>query len=62
MTLWPAAKVCSTYPILEESGAIDLILPKKEQAVLAKLYAYPPACHYGSTDRPLALIILPLPR
>lgn len=31
------AKVCSTYPSLEESGAIDDILPKKEQAILAKL-------------------------
>ena len=34
----PAAKVCSTYPSLEESGAIDDILPKKEQAILAKLW------------------------
>lgn len=32
-----AAKVCSTYPSLEESGAIEQILPKKEQALLAKL-------------------------
>ncbi len=34
-----AAKVCSTYPLLEETGAIEHILPKKEQAILAKLCA-----------------------
>ena len=34
-----AAKICASYPILEESGAIEQILPKKEQAILAKLYA-----------------------
>ena len=32
-----AAKICTSYPILEESGAIEQILPKKEQALLAKL-------------------------
>ncbi|CAK0773268.1 hypothetical protein CVIRNUC_004047 [Coccomyxa viridis] len=31
------AKICTSYPILEESGAIEQILPKKEQALLAKL-------------------------
>ena len=31
------AKVCTSYPSLEESGAIDLILPKKESATIAKL-------------------------
>lgn len=35
-----AAKVCSSYPLLEESGAIDDILPKKESITVAKLYAY----------------------
>ena len=39
LSLLPArvAKVCASYPSLEESGAIDLILPKKEAATLAKL-------------------------
>ena len=32
-----AAKICASYPILEETGAIEQILPKKEQALLAKL-------------------------
>ena len=32
-----AAKVLELYPFLEESGVIDEILPKKEQAALAKL-------------------------
>lgn len=33
-----AAKVLELYPFLEETGVIDEILPKKEQAALAKLY------------------------
>ena len=32
-----AAKVLELYPFLEETGVIDEILPKKEQAALAKL-------------------------
>ena len=32
-----AAKICASYPILEVTGAIEQILPKKEQALLAKL-------------------------
>ena len=32
-----AAKVVELYPYLEETGVIDEILPKKEQAALAKL-------------------------
>ena len=32
-----AAKVLELYPFLEETGVIDEILPKKEQATLAKL-------------------------
>ncbi|KAK9801851.1 hypothetical protein WJX73_001270 [Symbiochloris irregularis] len=31
------AKVCAAYPLLEESGAIDDILPKKESITVAKL-------------------------
>ncbi|KAK9808706.1 hypothetical protein WJX72_002295 [[Myrmecia] bisecta] len=30
------AKICSQYPLLEETGAIDEILPKKEAITLAK--------------------------
>mmetsp|Transcript_13115 Transcript_13115/g.33723 ORF Transcript_13115/g.33723 Transcript_13115/m.33723 type:complete len:186 (+) Transcript_13115:267-824(+) len=30
------AKICEAYPILEESGAIDVILPKKEPMIIAK--------------------------
>eukprot|EP00884_Botryococcus_braunii_P011354 jgi/Botrbrau1/20219/Bobra.31_1s0016.1 len=30
------AKVCASYPSLEETGAIDVIFPKKEQGCLAK--------------------------
>lgn len=30
------AKICDSYPYLEESGAIDVILPKKEQMQVAK--------------------------
>ena len=37
--LVPAAKILEAYPILEETHAIDVILPKKESAVLAKWYA-----------------------
>ena len=37
MSMLCAAKICTSYPILEESGAIEQILPKKEQALLAKL-------------------------
>lgn len=32
-----AAKVVELYPYLEETGIIDEIVPKKEQAALAKL-------------------------
>ena len=31
-----AAKVCELYPWLEESGAIEAIIPKKETGALAK--------------------------
>ena len=34
---WHAAKVVELYPYLEETGIIDEIVPKKEQAALAKL-------------------------
>ena len=37
--LVPAAKILEAYPILEETHAIDVILPKKESAVLAKWFA-----------------------
>ena len=30
------AKVCELYPSLEETGAIDDIMPKKEQGNIAK--------------------------
>lgn len=30
------AKVCELYPSLEETGAIDVIMPKKEQGNIAK--------------------------
>ena len=32
-----AAKVCELYPMLEDTGIIDVILPKKEHATIAKL-------------------------
>ena len=32
-----AAKICELYPIVEEKQIIDAVLPKKEQAALAKL-------------------------
>ena len=34
-----AGKVCASYPLLEETGAIEQIFPKKESAVVAKLCA-----------------------
>jgi hypothetical protein len=34
--LLPPAKVCELYPHLEETGAIDDIIPKKAQGSLAK--------------------------
>ena len=32
-----AAKICELYPIVEDKQIIDAVLPKKEQAALAKL-------------------------
>ena len=32
----PAAKVCASYPFLEQTGVIDDIIPKKEQGAIAK--------------------------
>lgn len=37
LSLCVVAKVLELYPFLEETGVIDEILPKKEQATLAKL-------------------------
>jgi len=30
------ANICAQYPILEEGGTIDLLIPKKENVVIAK--------------------------
>jgi hypothetical protein len=32
----PAASICETYPLLEETGAIDVLIPKKEPLLLGK--------------------------
>jgi hypothetical protein len=31
-----AASICETYPLLEETGAIDVLIPKKEPLLLGK--------------------------
>jgi hypothetical protein len=31
-----AAKICASYPSLEETGLIDYLLPKKDQLVVGK--------------------------
>ena len=36
-----AAKILELYPLLAETHAIDVILPKKESAVVAKWYVIP---------------------
>jgi hypothetical protein len=30
------ASICETYPLLEESGVIDVLIPKKEPLLLGK--------------------------
>ena len=30
------ANICAQYPILEEGGTIDVLIPKKENVVIAK--------------------------
>ena len=42
------AKICELYPNLEESAAIDAIIPKKAMGALAKWYGTASFCFRGS--------------
>lgn len=41
------------YPMLEETGVIDVIMPKEEQAITAKMYVAVCCCMWWAYLRPI---------